>query len=113
MDNEKVVEQNEETPEQVAEEVTAEATASEDKPQKAPYKANNAVNRKRKKVCLFCVEKVKEIDFKDGNKLRKYTSERGKILPRRVTGTCAMHQRQLTTAIKRARVLALLPYTTD
>ena len=69
--------------------------------------------RKRRKVCAFCVDKVECIDYKDAAKLRRYTSERGKILPRRTTGTCAMHQRQLTEAIKRARQLALLPYVTD
>lgn len=67
----------------------------------------------RKKVCVFCVEKVNEIDYKDVTKLRRFVSERSKILPRRVTGTCAKHQRELTTAIKRARHLALLPYTSD
>ena len=70
-------------------------------------------NRRRRKVCQFCVDKVEFIDFKDTAKLRKYTSDRGKILPRRMTGTCAMHQRQLTTAIKRARHVSLLPYTAD
>ncbi len=69
--------------------------------------------RKRKKVCNFCVDKVTSIDFKDSAKLRRYTSERGKILPRRTTGTCAAHQRQLTIAIKRARAIALLPYVAD
>ncbi|MGM9599947.1 MAG: 30S ribosomal protein S18 [Faecousia sp.] len=69
--------------------------------------------RKRKKVCNFCVDKVTSIDFKDSAKLRRYTSERGKILPRRTTGTCAAHQRQLTVAIKRARMIALLPYVAD
>ena len=69
--------------------------------------------RKRKKVCTFCVDKVTSIDFKDAAKLRRFTSERGKILPRRTTGTCAAHQRQLTIAIKRARQIALLPYVTD
>ena len=67
----------------------------------------------RRKVCQFCVDKVEVIDYKDVAKLRKYVSERSKILPRRVTGTCAKHQRELTTAIKRARHLALLPYTSD
>ncbi|MBR1810294.1 MAG: 30S ribosomal protein S18 [Clostridia bacterium] len=67
----------------------------------------------RKKVCQFCVEKTEFIDYKDIAKLRRYTSERAKILPRRVTGTCAKHQRELTTAIKRARHLALMPYTSD
>ncbi len=67
----------------------------------------------RKKVCTFCVDKVEHIDYKDIAHLRRYMSERGKILPRRVTGTCAKHQRDLTIAIKRARQIALLPYTTD
>lgn len=71
-------------------------------------------NRKsRKKVCAFCVDKVTDIDYKDVAKLRRYLSDRAKIVPRRVTGTCAYHQRQLTTAIKRARHIALLPYTSD
>ncbi len=69
--------------------------------------------RGRKKVCAFCVEKVDKIDYKDTAKLSRYTSDRAKILPRRVTGTCAYHQRELTTAIKRARSIALLPYTAD
>lgn len=77
-------------------------------------KSDRRPNRKgRKKVCAFCVEKVDTIDYKDVAKLRRYTSERAKILPRRVTGTCAYHQRELTTAIKRARHIALLPYTAD
>ena len=69
--------------------------------------------RKRRKVCAFCVDKVNAIDYKDTAKLRRYLSERGKILPRRTTGTCAAHQRDLTTAIKRARQIALLPYVAD
>lgn len=69
--------------------------------------------KRRRKVCAFCVDKVESIDYKDASKLRRYTSERAKILPRRTTGTCAMHQRQLTEAIKRARQIALLPYVTD
>ena len=69
--------------------------------------------RKRRKVCTFCVDKVEHIDYKDSAKLRRFFSERSKILPRRTTGTCAMHQRQLTEAIKRARQIALLPYVTD
>lgn len=69
--------------------------------------------RSRKKVCSFCVDRVETIDYKDIVKLRKYISERSKIIPRRVTGTCAQHQRELTTAIKRARHLALLPYVSD
>ena len=70
-------------------------------------------NRKRRKVCQFCVDKAEYIDYKDTVKLRKYLSERSKILPRRTTGTCAMHQRQLTEAIKRARQIALMAYITD
>ncbi len=77
-------------------------------------KADRRPNKKgRRKVCAFCVEKVETIDYKDAAKLRRYTSDRAKILPRRVTGTCAYHQRELTTAIKRARKIALLPYTAD
>lgn len=70
-------------------------------------------NRKRRKVCAFCVDKVEYIDYKDIAKLRKYMSERAKILPKRATGTCAKHQRALTEAIKRARQVALLPYVSD
>ena len=66
-----------------------------------------------KKVCNFCVDKVDEIDYKDVAKLRRYITESGKIMPRRMTGTCAKHQRQLSTAIKRARVIALLPYVSE
>ena len=69
--------------------------------------------RPRRKVCAFCADKITEIDYKDIPRLRRYISERGKIVPRRVTGTCARHQRQLTVAIKRARILALLPYVSD
>lgn len=64
----------------------------------------------RKKVCQFCVDHAKEIDYKDVAKLKRYITEKGKILPRRQTGTCAEHQRTLTVAIKRAREMALLPY---
>ena len=70
-------------------------------------------NRKRKKVCQFCADKSEHIDYKDTVKLRRFLSERGKILPRRTTGTCAAHQRELTEAIKRARQVALLPYVMD
>ena len=77
-------------------------------------KTDRPLHRKaRKKVCHFCVDRVEEIDYKDIAKLRKFVSERAKILPRRATGTCAKHQRALTTAIKRARQIALLPYTND
>ncbi len=67
----------------------------------------------RRKVCQFCVDKATFIDYKDTAKLRRFMSERSKILPRRTTGVCAMHQRELTEAIKRARQIALLPYVTD
>ena len=69
--------------------------------------------RPRKKVCSFCVDKVETIDYKDVAKLRRFVTERGKILPRRISGNCAKHQRQLTTAIKRARNVALLPFTCE
>lgn len=69
--------------------------------------------RKRRKVCSFCVDKVEKIDYKETGRLRRYLTERGKILPRRISGNCAGHQRQLTQAIKRARQIALLPYTAD
>ena len=69
--------------------------------------------RPKRKACAFCVDKVEFIDYKDVAKLKRYMSERGKILPRRMTGTCALHQRQLTEAIKRARHIALLPYTAE
>ncbi len=69
--------------------------------------------KSRRKVCQFCVDNSTCIDYKDVAKLNRYTSERAKILPRRVTGTCAKHQRELTTAIKRARQIALLPYSAD
>jgi len=71
------------------------------------------VKRGRKKVCMFCVDRAEKIDYKDIAKLRKCMTERAKILPRRVTGTCAYHQRELTTAIKRARYMALIPYVSD
>ena len=67
----------------------------------------------RRKVCQFCVDKIQHIDYKDVARLRRFTSERGKILPRRMTGTCAKHQRQITVAVKRARTVALLAYISD
>ena len=67
----------------------------------------------RRKVCRFCAEKIDMIDYKDVARLRNYVSERAKILPRRVTGTCARHQRDLTVAIKRARQIALMPFISD
>ncbi|MDE3153736.1 MAG: 30S ribosomal protein S18 [Acidobacteriota bacterium] len=68
---------------------------------------------RRRKVCKFCVDKIDVIDYKDVKLIGPFVPERGKILPRRISGTCAMHQRTLQTAIKRARQIALLPYTTD
>lgn len=67
----------------------------------------------RKKICNFCANKVEQIDYKDIQTLKKYVTDRGKILPRRIGGTCAIHQRQLTQAIKRARHMSLLPYTVE
>ena len=69
--------------------------------------------RKRRKVCAFCADKIDHVDYKDVPRLRRHMSERGKILPCRMTGTCAKHQRQLTVAIKRARHIALLPYVAE
>ncbi|MEW6663316.1 MAG: 30S ribosomal protein S18 [Bacillota bacterium] len=69
--------------------------------------------RSRKRVCGFCADKIEHVDYKDLGKLRRYITERGKILPRRISGNCAGHQRQVTTAIKRARMIALLPYTSE
>ena len=69
--------------------------------------------RRRRKVCGFCVDKLEHVDYKDVVRLRRFINERGKMLPRRMTGNCAGHQRQLTVAIKRARVLALLPFQTE
>ena len=76
-------------------------------------KRNGKMRRSKRKVCAFCVDKAESIDYKDVNKLRKFVTERGKILPKRITGTCAIHQREVTKAIKRARIVALLPYTQD
>ena len=73
----------------------------------------NKRRRKKKRVCQFCADKNAKIDYKDTQRLQRYVTERGKILPRRITGTCAKQQRELTKAIKRARNIALLPYTLD
>ena len=72
-----------------------------------------SMGRRRKKVCVFCGKENNEISYKDVNKLKRYVSERGKILPRRITGNCAKHQRALTVAIKRARHLAMMPYVCE
>lgn len=69
--------------------------------------------RRRRKVCAFCVDKIEQVDYKDVVRLRRFINERGKMLPRRMTGNCAGHQRQLTVAIKRARNLAMLPFQTE
>ena len=109
-ENEVVTEQT--APAEAAAPAANEAPARErsevrERPAKKNYKRQNY-----KKVCLFCQEKS-TIDYKETNKLRKFISEGGKILPRRMTGTCAKHQRELATAIKRARVAALLPFKAD
>ncbi len=78
----------------------------------APMKKR--VIRRKKKVCAFCADKTTAgVDYKDVNKLKRYVSERGKILPRRITGNCAKHQRALTVAVKRARHIALMPYSVE
>lgn len=83
---------------------------------KKARKANDkekSFRRPRKKVCVFCAEHIDHIDYKEADKLKKFVSDKGKILPRRVTGTCALHQRKVTLAVKRARQVALLPYTAE
>ncbi len=90
------------------------AVTKTDKPERADAPMKRRVVRRRKKVCVFCADKTNAgIDYKDVNKLKRYVSERGKILPRRITGNCAKHQRALTVAVKRARHVALMPYTLD
>ncbi len=69
--------------------------------------------RRRRKVCAFCVEKIERIDYKDTYRLKKFVTERGKIMPRRMSGTCAKHQRELAGAIKRSRIVALMPYVAE
>ena len=99
---------------EIKETVAVEATETEAAPAPAAAPAKKPFKRmSKKKVCQFCVDKATSIDYKDTAKLRRYMSERSKILPRRTTGVCAMHQRELTEAIKRARQIALLPYVTD
>src|SRR5712691_9100580 len=77
------------------------------------YGGPPGLRRPRRKVCAFCVDKAQKIDFKEVGRIRRYISDRGKIDPRRKSGTCAKHQRMLTTALKRARLMAMLPYTAD
>ena len=103
MDNEQVV-----VTEAEQQSETRETREPRERDAKAPFR-----NKRRKKVCAFCADKIDYIDYKDTARIRKNLSERAKILPRRVTGTCARHQRQLTIAVKRARHLALIPYITD
>ena len=79
-------------------------------PQQKPFRPGN---KRHRKVCQFCADKIEHIDYKEIKRLAKCVSERSKILPRRVTGTCAKHQRQVTVAVKRARTLALIPYVSD
>jgi small subunit ribosomal protein S18 len=69
--------------------------------------------RPKRKPCNFCADKVQDVSYRDVNRLRKYVSERGKIVPRRISGSCAKHQRMLTTAVKRARVIAFLPFVSE
>lgn len=76
-------------------------------------KMKKAKHVQKKKVCQFCLDKATSIDYKDVNKLRRYITEKGKIIPRRTSGVCAMHQRELTTAIKRARYMVLLPFKAE
>ncbi len=84
---------------------------ADNKNSKRNSKNEKPYRRPRKKICNFCADRVEEIDYKDIDMLKKYVSDKGKILPRRVTGTCAKHQRKVTIAIKRARTIALLPFT--
>lgn len=74
---------------------------------------NRKKRRSKKKICTFCADKKATINYKDIGRLKKYLTERGKILPRRISGNCAIHQRDITQAIKRSRFMALLPYTVD
>ena len=82
-------------------------------PPKGKRASSKKDRRPKRKVCNLCVDRVDGIDYKDSTRLRKYISERGKILPRRISGNCAAHQRALTVAVKRARVIALLPFVAN
>jgi small subunit ribosomal protein S18 len=108
MENEQVVATEETVAPVEQNEVREAREPREQRDNRAPFR-----NKRRKKVCAYCADKVDYIDYKDTARLKKNLSERYKILPRRVTGTCARHQRQLTIAVKRARHLALIPYITD
>lgn len=121
LNNEETVETAEEVKETAAEEVKEVAAEESTEEKAAPAEGERSERqykpqmqmRRRKKVCAFCVDKIDHIDYKDTTRLRKYVTERAKILPRRVSGTCAKHQRQLTVAIKRARHMALMSYLSD
>lgn len=106
-------EETEQQPEQPQEPAPQAAPATTEAAPARPERRPRGRFGGRRKVCAFCVEKVDIIDYKDPLKLRRYLSDRGKIEPRRKTGTCAKHQRRLTVALKRARHLALLPYTAE
>jgi small subunit ribosomal protein S18 len=87
--------------------------ASKPKRRTAPKRGGAAGSQTRRKPCYFCKDKVEEIDYKNFNQLRRYTSEKGKIRSRRISGACRRHQRQVATAVKRAREMALLPYAVN
>lgn len=110
-----MVNENENETPALAEETETATEAEEERPGEAAARPERRKPRytSRRKVCFFCAEKVQKIDYKDVDGLRRYLSDRGKIEPRRKTGTCAKHQRRLTIALKRARHLALLPYTAE
>ena len=95
-----------------AAEVRSESSERPERRERHPS-GGRGMRRPRRKVCNFCVDKMDYIDYKDVARLRRYLTERGKIMPRRMSGTCAKHQRHLAMAIKRARVMALLPYVQD
>ena len=95
-----------------AAEVRSEGSERPERRERHPS-GGRGMRRPRRKVCNFCVDKMDYIDYKDVARLRRYLTERGKIMPRRMSGTCAKHQRPLAMAIKRARVMALLPYVQD
>lgn len=80
---------------------------------KRPAKAKAKDRRPKRKPCSFCIEKAVDVSYRDVNRLRKYVSERGKIVPRRISGNCAKHQRMLTLAVKRARTIAFLPFVSE
>lgn len=86
---------------------------ADNKSSKRSNTRDKGFRRPRKKICAFCADKNLEIDYKDVEKIKKFVSDKGKILPRRATGTCALHQRKVTEAVKRARTIALLPYTVE